>query len=228
MKNKWLKSTAVVMALGLIIYGYGLRQINADQPNVENDAKKIIINQVNKDVGLTYSSRYDKLNEFEDLPIQDVLSKGNPVPFTLNSEDKDWIRPIYSKNWEDSHYKERVSNSSGQVESALHRLFEMPIGASTSFPFYVNLGFNNENLINYTPDPNYIGLLILNSRVEDIVLLDHQLGVVTEPARSGYQVILVNRNDLPKDKVLISLTTPDGYEIDYLPIIFNQKTPTNG
>lgn len=112
------------------------------------------------------------------------------------------------------------------MEAALHRIFELPVGASESGSFYAPLGLGDEDtrMISEAFKPlshiKTVGLLILNGRVENIVTLDRQTVVVAEPVRSGYQVILIDRDDLAKDKTLFQLVTPDGYEIDYLPVFF--------
>ncbi len=173
-----------------------------------------------------YSSRNEALEYFEEVSVDDVLNKGKAVPFSVAAENRDWIRPVHSDAWDEPAYREKYPGSSLQVEAALHRIFELPVGASESGSFYAPLGLGDEDtrMISEAFKPlshiKTVGLLILNGRVENIVTLDRQTVVVAEPVRSGYQVILIDRDDLAKDKTLFQLVTPDGYEIDYLPVFF--------
>lgn len=176
--------------------------------------------------GFSYSLRNKALKDFEGISVKDVLNKGKTVLYSITAENKDWVRPIHSDAWEDPTYQEKFPDSSLQVEAALHRIFELPVGASESSSFYAPLGLDDEDAQTISEafkelsHIKTVGLLILNGRVENIVALDRQTVVVAEPARSGYQVILVDCDELAKDKTLFQLVTPDGYEIDYLPVFF--------
>lgn len=175
------------------------------------------------DNGFRYSSRLEAAARFQESPLEDVLLQGEPVAFHVKAEREDWVRPIHSEAWEEPSYKERFPDASLRVEAALHRLFEMPAGASLSFPFFVDLGLDGEELEDaFGPGEaiEQVGLLILNARVREIRVLGGQAAVVAEPARTGYQVVWVDRSGLPGDGVLFQLVTPDGCEVDYLPIFF--------
>ena len=168
---------------------------------------------------IQYSLRYDNLNKFDELPLKDIIEQGSVIDFQVSAENEDWQRPVYTKVWDNGLYKEKFPNPYALIEAAQHSLFEIPAGASTSFPFYVNLGFE-QVIEGAQPSSGYLALLMINFKAERLAVMDNQMAIVGETARSGYQVIWINREDLPQDKLLISLSTKDGDEIDYLPLIF--------
>lgn len=144
-----------------------------------------------------------------------------PVPFTIRAENEEWITPTYSKKWNNPRYKERFPDSSLRLEMLQHHLFEMPVGASTSYPFYVNLGLDEENLNDeFRPSDyqHYVRLFLLNSKIKSIHSSGKQIEIFAEQTDTGYQVITINRAYLPRDRALIRLMTPDGHEVDSLTI----------
>lgn len=154
-----------------------------------------------------------------------VLSKGKTIPFTLKAENKDWIRAAYLNAWDDPLYRERFPDSSVREEAARHVLFEMPASASTSSYFFTNIGFdpqdNQDDLTNlFGPGDSIksVGLLLLNARIKSVKVMDDQVALVAEPADTGYQVILLDRDDLPGGNAQIRLVAPDGRGLDYLPV----------
>ncbi|MQL52517.1 hypothetical protein GFC01_09635 [Desulfofundulus thermobenzoicus] len=219
MKKKWLVVVGgVIVILSFVLFGCAQRSANDRQVDYRVGTQGINDNQRNNDKSFKYSSRRETTREFQEVPIKEVLSRGKTIKFTLKAENKDWIRPTYSKAWDDPLFKERFPDPSVLVEAAMHRLFELPAGTSLSFPFYVSIGL--DGAISEADLPaDYIGFLIVNSRINGIMTLNKQVAITAEPARSGYQIIWINRTELPRDKMLVSLVTPDGYEVDYLPII---------
>ncbi|MGB9809517.1 MAG: hypothetical protein ACPLSA_05690 [Caldanaerobacter sp.] len=216
MRKKLLGVVASIIVISSLFF-LGNSPLSINKKDINNKGYIKGIN-IAYDNNFEYSPRLEDLREFRQLPIKDILSKGNTITFVLKTENKDWIRPIYSKKWEDPLFKERFSDPSILVETAMHRLFELPAGASLSFPLYASLGL--DDFITETELPeNYIGFLIINSKIKNIKALDKQVAIIAEPVRSGYQIIWIKRSELPVDNLLISLVTPDGYEIDYLPIL---------
>lgn len=217
-KRRLLIVGSVIVILSLGLFGCAQPSVNERDVDYKADMQKINTNQESNDKGFKYSSRLEATREFQQVPIKEILSKGKTIKFILKAENKDWIRPTYSKKWDDPLFKERFPDSSILVEAAMHRLFELPTGASLSFPFYVSIGL--DGAISEADLPvNYMGFLIVNSRIKDIKTLDKQVVIIAEPARSGYQIIWINRTELPVDNLLVILVTPDGYEVDYLPIL---------
>ncbi|SHI14903.1 BlaR1 peptidase M56 [Sporobacter termitidis DSM 10068] len=157
------------------------------------------------------SEDYGKTWRYDDS----LLSKGQSISYTLITENQDFARPTYSSAWDDPLYKEQFPDASTREEVAKHMIFEMPIGAATSYPFYVDLGLDKENL-NYSPNPDNIGIIIFNSRIKSVKVLGSKVAVIAAPADTGYQVIMLKRDDLPKTEAQISLMTPDGRVLDYL------------
>jgi hypothetical protein len=122
------------------------------------------------------------------------------TPYIVIAENEDWIRPD--------------PMTPGQAEAARHHIFDMPFGASQSVSFYTDLGLDERIL--YDPNPDYIRLMIINSRITSVNESENKIIVIAEPVSSGYQAISINKNDMPKDTILVCLMTTDGQEIDSL------------
>jgi len=218
MRKNWLAVSGAIVILSLVLFGCAQQSTNDREVEYKAEMQERNNNQENNDKSFKYSSRVEATREFQEVPIKEILGKGKTIKFILKAENKDWIRPTYSKEWDEPLFKERFPDSSVLVEAAMHRLFELPTGTSLSFPFYVSIGL--DGAISETDLPvDYMGFLIVSSRIKDIMTLNKQVVIIAEPARSGYQIIWINRTELPTDKMLVSLVTPDGYEVDYLPII---------
>ncbi len=170
-----------------------------------------------------YSLRDVLLKDFQEKPIKEVLEKGESVPYLINIDNKEWKRPIYSSVWDTPYYKGRYAGSPLVfVDMALHSLFQSPVGASAEVDFYVPLGLPEAKGTYSVEDKfpqhlGYSGYYILNAKVKEVKKLGEQVAIVAEPTRTGYQEIWIKLKDLPS-KVLFHLVTPDGYEMDYLPI----------
>ncbi|MEW9673899.1 hypothetical protein [Ammoniphilus sp. 3BR4] len=177
--------------------------------------------QTNSNPEFKYSYRYELLKQFDEKPIQQVLEQGISLRFMVNLDNKKWQRPSYSSVWNDEWFKDKKLNER-VAEYASHRLFKVPIGASHSSTFYAPLGLPNEEHKATIPRLEMFhsneGFYVLNARVKEIKRLWEQVVIVAEPTRTGYQEIWIERRKLPSDKMLIHLVTPDGYEIDNLPI----------
>jgi len=154
--------------------------------------------------------------------INDVLISGKSVPFILKAENKDWARSKYVKAWDDPLYKEKFPDSSVRDEAAKHVLFEMPASASVSSYFFANIGFDDPDGLSDSFGPgdylDYVGLLLLNARIQSVKILDDRVAILADPADTGYQVIWLDRDDLPKEDTEITLLTPDGKKVDSLQI----------
>lgn len=149
-----------------------------------------------------------------DITAEKLLRDGTSISYTMSAENENWIRHVDLEERNDPSYLERFPDVEAlQAQYAGHTLFEMPRGVSESVTFYTELGLTEEN-VDFPPDPQYFRILIINSRIEDVKVLDNQVAVVAEPAESGYQVITLNSDDLPGNTVLFRLIAPDEQEID--------------
>lgn len=144
----------------------------------------------------------------------------NTVAFTLLAENSKWIRSTNVKEWYDPMYTDKYPDSSVREEASKHVLFEMPVGASASSYFYTNIGFERPHSLNDVFSPgeylDNVGLLLLNSRIQRVLVMDNHVTIVAESLSSGYQVISISRADLPEDLTRIKLVTLAGQEIDQL------------
>jgi bla regulator protein BlaR1 len=178
--------------------------------SIRKDDNTFTVYMTSQDYGRTWT--YD----------DSVLSKGRDIPFTLKAENKDYIRATLPKEWDELRYIERFPESSMRTEAANHTLFELPAGASASYPFFADLGFGEGDDIYQVFSPgdyvDYIGLLIFNVRVREVKLLGQQAAIVAEPSSAGYQVVFLDRDDLPEGNVYIRLMTSDGRGLDELVI----------
>ncbi|MDI3480978.1 MAG: hypothetical protein PWQ97_633 [Tepidanaerobacteraceae bacterium] len=129
-KNLLVEVGGFIVILSLVLFVCSQRSANDMQVDYRTDTQEINDNQKNNDKSFKYSSREETTEEFHEVPIKEVLSKGKTIKFILKVENNDWVRPTYSKEWDDPLFKERFPDPSVLVEAAMHRLFELPAGAS--------------------------------------------------------------------------------------------------
>jgi hypothetical protein len=183
-----------------------------------------IIVDAEVDVDYDYSVGIEKLKAFTEKPVETVLSQGDSIPFKLNIDNHNWIRPIYSSVWDSEFYQQRYGENAKSifVQLAQHRLFQSPVGASVSAGFFGPIGLPKEKGKFPKEDfsPEHVGQYILNGKVTDVKRLGNQIAIFAEPTRKGFQEIWIKYDELPERKALFHLVTPGGYEIDYLPLFF--------
>lgn len=154
---------------------------------------------------------------FQVTSLQKVVDEGKNINFNVLYENEKYLRPIYDSSWQDFYFRGWIYLPI-KIEDARHRLFIFPFGGSSNFDFLGSLGFDLKTSIDYHREINF---LIYDFNVEEIRELDNQIALIGEPKRNGIQVVSVIQNDLlPKKKdtkeFLIQLSTPKGYEIDFI------------
>lgn len=154
---------------------------------------------------------------FEAVPLAQVLFKGKSLSFKMLAHDPHYLRPIYDSYWKDAYFR-RWAYLPYRICDARHNLFVFYGGASSLFDFYGEQSLNIKADIDYHRNINF---LVYDFSVKEIKLLDHQIVLIGEPQLMGAQIVAVRVNDvLPKEidskNFLFQLSTPAGYEMDYL------------
>jgi hypothetical protein len=207
------------------------KEIEPISSNSEKERKALI--EENKKLQETISSIFPKENKimyenpyrmYGDMKpkiktyrLDEVVSKGKNVKFKSLEKDYSYNRPIYTSMWKDFSFRGWLEIPY-KVSEGGHRLFIFPIGGSSNFDFEGSLGFNEGVPIDAHRNLN---LLIYNFNVEEVKEYRNQVALIGKPTRSGMQVISIVQNDLlPKgvneDQYLFQLSTPMGYEADFI------------
>lgn len=150
------------------------------------------------------------------VPLLELMDKGKEIHFKQLHYIDQYKRPMYDSGWR-SFYFRRWLYLPYKIANAHHRMFIFPFGASSNFSFAGQQGIRNFSVDFH----RNINLLIYNFHVEDIKLYNNQVALIGEPKREGMQVVSIIQDDLLNQGVntkdlLFQLTTPKGYEIDYI------------
>lgn len=172
----------------------------------------------------------------DSLPVLAIMAAGNRIPFELVHEDGAWMRPAYQPYW---HSRQgQWSSVPDRIQNSYHRLFVTPWTESlwTETIHQVGIAELNDkiHLPVYDDDPaNTIAIVAIRQKITDVLILNNQVLLVGTPARSGLQIITLNRQDLinsvsgellahnDNQDYLFQLATPDGYEVDFSNAIVN-------
>ncbi|WP_105618934.1 hypothetical protein [Vallitalea okinawensis] len=159
----------------------------------------------------------DKTISYETFSLSKALEKGKSIDFNILFNDANYMRPMYKSRWKSAYYRGWLSLPS-KVSDAHHKIFIFPLGASSNYDFTGEQGGFLNVRIDAHRNKN---LLVYNFDVSSVILYENQVALVGEPKRTGAQVISIVQDDLldevtnEKD-LLFQLSTPDGYEIDYI------------
>ncbi|WP_160317192.1 hypothetical protein [Oxobacter pfennigii] len=156
------------------------------------------------------------------LPIPLVQREGSNIPFVTVYKNLNWQRPAYDSLWHSSNW--RWSNVPTNMSYQQHRVFDYEGGGSWWYDLSGHLALPGEAggpspihefafTIKY---PHVVRLIVFNFDVKSIKYYKNQYTVSGEPLRKGLTVVDFNTVNLPKNKKLLQLATPDGYELDYL------------
>lgn len=154
------------------------------------------------------------------VPLKDVVTKGKNIKFKSYS-DQDYMRPIYDSTWRDFYFRGWI-NVPHKLKEARHRLFLYPFGGSAGFDFQGSLGFKGKFDKGVSVDfHRNINFLVFDFEVKYIKLYNNQVALIGKPKKAGAQIINIVQNDLLSDDAkekdfLFQLSTPGGYEIDYI------------
>ncbi|MFZ5988602.1 MAG: hypothetical protein ACOYWZ_15965 [Bacillota bacterium] len=194
--------------------------------NENSRLKNIFENILPKENKLLYEDKYRNLFKniknytppyVEEQPIMEVLEKGRKVSFKVLSNSQGYLRPIYSPDWKAASYRGWLYLPGKNID-ARHRLFIFPFGGSSIYDFTGSHAFDVSTPIDYHMNINF---LIYDYKVNSVIKHKHQVLLVGEPAMKGAQVISVVQDDLlakeeNRADFLFHLSTPKGYEIDYI------------
>ncbi len=166
----------------------------------------------------------------EFLPVLTVMAEGIRVPFETIYQDRAWVRPDYQPYWHST--QGQWSSLPDRIHDSYHRLFITP-GIATLWDETVHDSGIAEaaakiTLPVYDVKPeNTIAIIAVQHQVTDLVVLQNQVVLLGTPARTGVQVLALNKQDLVKSvsgeilaqnnnqEYLFQMVTPDGYEVDY-------------
>ena len=151
------------------------------------------------------------------IPLSQVLTKGQDIKFNKIYDNPKYVRPIYSSNWKDFAFRGWLEVSD-KISEGIHRLLMFPLGASANFDFTGSLGFSESLDLN---NHRNINLLIYDFKVEQVKRYKNQVALIGKPSRSGAEVISIVKDDLlykeeKEEEVLFQLSTPQGYEVDFI------------
>ncbi len=176
----------------------------------------------------------------ETLPVLAVMEEGTHVQFEILYEDPSWIRPDYQPYWHTS--RKPSASIPDRIHNSYRRLF---VSAGNEITWAETL--DDAGIAELAKEINLAGqedktedkvaLVIFRHQVTDVIALNNQVVLLGSPARTGVQVIAINKQDLAPDvsgavpdhnnnrKYFFQMATPDGYEVDYniAVISFNKK-----
>jgi len=160
-------------------------------------------------------------------PIPEILSTGKELPVEFAYNDPYWQRPAYKSYWQSSVSGGRWSYVPSRIHYAFHRLFTTYPTASIFYDFVHELGIAEESgSFNLSADKPFEKMVIavMQSDVKQIFTLGNQVVIKSEPSRSGLQVLTIPLSQIepfnPDEAVLVQLSTPEGYEMDYSTISY--------
>ncbi|HEX9060372.1 MAG TPA: hypothetical protein VF941_09345 [Clostridia bacterium] len=150
-------------------------------------------------------------------PLGKVISHGTDIKFRVLYDDTKYLRPLYDPSWKDTYYRSWLFLPHKNLE-ARHNIFAYSLGASANYDIFGSLGFDpNVPLDNH----HNINFLVYGFEVQGIKAYENQVALIGEPKQAGAQIISIVQNDLLPEGVntkdfVFQLSTPKGYEIDYL------------
>lgn len=188
----------------------------------ENDQLKGMLSRIVPDDNqalytTTYRLHQIKKYDFQTSDLPNVLNKGTQLDFTLTYNNPNYKRPVYDSNWKQAYYRGWL-RLADKIDDAYHDLFVYYGGASNISDFEGNLGFFENLLVDYHRNVNF---LVYSFHVDKVILYNNQIVLIGIPLRDGAEIVSIEVNDiLPTDKdskdFLFQLSTPAGYEVDYL------------
>lgn len=158
----------------------------------------------------------------EVLPIPTVQKNGSNVPFVTVYKNLNWQRPAYDESWHSTYW--RWSYVPINMAYQQHKLFSYQGGGSWWYDLSHNLalpvdagGPSPINEYAFTIKyPYVVRLIVFDFDIKSIKQYKGQIVVSGEPLRKGLTVVDFDTKNFSDSIKLIQLSTPDGYEIDYL------------
>lgn len=155
------------------------------------------------------------------LSLSTVITQGVEIEFTKFIDDPKDLRPIYDPDWKDAYYRGWLYLPQKNLE-ARHIIFAFSLGGSTNYDISGSLGLKPEtNGVFYMDNHRNINFIIYCFDVESIKIFQNQVALVGIPKQTGTQIVSIVQNDLLPEGIdskdfLFQLSTPKGYEIDFL------------
>lgn len=154
---------------------------------------------------------------------EEVMNKGSDISFrTLEINDK-WVRPIYIPLWHsDAWNSDRFCYVPRLIENNRHRVFIYQGGGSYWFDLSPTMGFTDDTApmgIAFKSGDE-VAIIALEAVIKKILKYENQLQVVIEPARKGYHIVAIPKQDYQGS--LCQVVTPDGCEIE-VPQYYHSK-----
>ena len=153
----------------------------------------------------------------ETVPLPEVLENGVNVKYNVLLDNPGYLRPLYDPEWKGFYFRSWLYLPRKNID-ARHRLFVFPGGGSAIYDFTGTLGLRANAAVDYHRNKN---ILIYGFKVKGIKYYKNQVALTGEPSRRGLQIISIRQDDLlldgTKEKgILIQLSTPQGYEFDFI------------
>ena len=155
------------------------------------------------------------------VPLSEVIARGFDTRFRILSHDPEYTRPVYDPYWRGAYFRGWLYLPDKNIE-ARHRIFAFSLGGSANYDIFGSLGYHPESLAS-APIDNHrnINFLIHGFNVNGVKVFGNQVALVGKPKETGAQIVSIVQNDLLPEGVdtksfLFQLSTPKGYEIDFL------------
>lgn len=151
------------------------------------------------------------------FPLSKVIAEGVETKFRILSDDLQYLRPLYDPDWKGAYFRGWLYLPHKNIE-ARHRIFAFSLGLSMNYDIFGSLGFSPSVIVDAHKNINF---LIYGFHVNSIKVFQNQVALVGEPMQIGAQIISIVQNDLLPEGVdtkdfLFQLSTPKGYEVDFL------------
>lgn len=153
--------------------------------------------------------------------LSSVIALGAEIRFRILTDDPEYLRPVYDPDWKGFYFRSWLYLPYKNLE-ARHRIFAFSLGGSANFDIFGSLGYGPESTPN-APIDNHrnINFLIYGFKVKNVRVFQNQVAIIGKPEQTGAQVVSIVQNDLLPEGVetkdfLFQLSTPEGYEVDYL------------
>lgn len=154
-------------------------------------------------------------------PLKNIILRGEEVSFRVLLDEPDYLRPVYAPDWKGFYFRSWLYLPYKNME-ARHKIFAFSMGGSSNFDLAGSLGFNPENSLQGPMDNHRnINFILYGFQVEAVKVFENQAALVGRPRQTGASIVSITQDDLLPEGTdtkdfIFQLSTPDGYEVDYL------------
>lgn len=153
--------------------------------------------------------------------LSKVVRNGEEVLFRILYNEPLYLRPIFDPGWKSTFYRGWLDIPVKNME-ARHKIFAFSIGGSANYDIVGSLGYSPKSPP-FAPLDNHhnINFLIFGFNVRNVKTFEDQVALIGEPNQAGAQIVSILQDDLLSQGVntkdlLFQLSTPEGYEIDFI------------